>query len=411
METTAALRNKNVLKIMKVVRKNPRISRPDIARELKLSGATVNALIAELVKRNIVIEEGLADSDVGRKAFLYSFNKDFSHIISINMLMGRISIELYDMIGNRLSFGKDLLFDDGQKVEKTLYSLTDAISGLLSENHVPAKSVLGIGMSVPGRVDHELGVICSLPNLRQWKNVPVKSLIEAELGIPLILDRDTNANILYLKWDEFSEEKSNMIYASIVEGIGTGVIIDDAVYHGGHGLAGETGHTTIVHDGRMCNCGNRGCVESYVSNKAIIGSYFNELKAVGKDTAECEAVLGNRLEENKYILTMAKRAIDDDSHADVSFFQAVDYLKTFFVNIINSFDPELLIIDCPWMKVNREYFNELVSGVFERVGLVGRNDIHIILNQTPDIFSKSPYILVIESLFTNISNSSLFTNI
>jgi len=409
METTASLKKRNLLNILKIIRNNPRISRPEIVNEAKLSGSTVSTLIAELLRNNLIIEEGLADSSGGRKALLYSFNKDMARILSINMLMGSITIELFDMIGNGLSDRIELIFDSNQNVEKTLYTLIDAIKKFLEKNNLTPRDILGIGMSVPGRVDHELGIIHNLPNLKQWKDVPVKKIIESEIGIPFILDRDTNTNILYLAWNEFTDKKSKSVYASIVEGIGTGVIIDDNVYHGSHGLAGEMGHTTVVHSGLPCNCGNKGCVELYVSNRAIIKSYLDNLKSVNNDTTECDEVLGIQSAENKYIIKMAQKALTGDLEADSAFLQAVEYLKSFFVNIINTFDPQLLIIDCPWMKIKRDYFNETVSGVFDRINSIGRNDISIVLNHTPDIFSKSPYILVIEHMFSDLENNTLFS--
>ncbi len=408
MNTTATLRTKNMLEILKIVRSQPSISRPEIAERAKLTSVTVSTLIAELLKRKIVVEEGLADSKGGRKACVYSFNKDASRIIGINITPGRITIELFDLVGNSVTKGVRLHPKKDQPVEETVYSLIRTLKKFLVSNGMSEEDVLAIGLTVPGRVDHENGIVYNLPNLKQWKNVPIKALIEGELKIPLFLERDTNSNILYLKWDEYPDEKANMAYVSITEGLGAGILIDDNVYHGEHGLAGEAGHTTINPDGGRCNCGNIGCIELYASNPAIVKNYFSKLAANGRDVSESDAVIGDMEAENAFLALLVQRAKDGDTQAHEALTEATKYLETFFVNIVNSYDPGLLIVDCEWMRLGRRYFNEAVSGMFDRIRFISRNDIKVVLSPDMDIFSKSPYIVVIERLFTDLNDNILF---
>ena len=405
--TTVMLRKKNMLEILKIVRNNPMISRPEIAKKARLTSVTVSTLIAELMDRNIVIEGGLADSQGGRKAQLYHFNKDAGKIIGINMRIGFVTVELYDLVGNRIATGESFFLDDKQKVEETTDRMVDAVHKILSANALKAEDILGIGVTMPGRVDHERGIVYHLPNLRQWHDVPLKEWLENALNIQTFIDRDTNSNVMYLKWEGVLEECSDLVYLSIDEGIGSGVLIDDAVYHGSHGLAGEVGHMTVEPDGPLCNCGNRGCIEVFTSNQAIVKYYRDELAKSGKGTEECDRILGNHSAENKLVVEMAKMAEAGDREADNAFHHAVKYLKALIINIINTYDVSMVVVECSWMKEAKRYFNEMVSGVYDRVQLIKRSDIKIVLNQVAEVFSKSPYIVVIERLFTDLDDNIL----
>lgn len=401
------LRKNNMLEILKVIKKSKLISRPEIAQQTKLTTATVGTLIGELMRNNIVVEEGIANSIGGRKAALYRFNNSAYYIIGINMKINIITIDLFDLGAEKVFKGCPVHFKENQSVENTISAMIRNINKLIEDSKEQFHDIIGIGVTMPGRVDYQSGLVCHLTNLKNWVNIPLKDIIEKEIGIPTYIERDTNSHIAYLKWLDITENKPNVVYCSIGEGIGAAVMIDGSVYHGDHGLAGEVGHTTLDPNGPRCNCGNNGCVEVFTSNKAITDYYTSYIKELNLPENEVTEKLKGEYDEFEIVNLMANRALEGDAAADKAFNKACKYICSLLVNIINSYNPSLIILECWWMRIARKYFNDVVSKVFDKTALLDRNDMKIILNPVEDIFSQASSTIVLEQLFSDADNNRL----
>jgi len=401
------LRKNNMLEILKAIKRNRLITKPEIAQQTKLTTVTVNTLVSELVRKNIVVEEGYANSIGGRKPVLYRINNDAYNIIGINLKLNTITIDLFDMSASKVSKGVVLQVKEGQNVEDTISLILHGINKLLARMTEKSPKIIGIGITLPGRVDYQNGLVCHLTNLPNWVNIPLKSIIEAETGIPTYIERDTNAHIAYLKWLDITENRPNVVYCTVGEGIGAGVLVDDSIYHGDHGLAGEIGHITLNPDGPPCNCGNNGCVEVYTSNRAIIGYYLDFAREAGTPDIELEETLKGDYDEFEMVDTLVRRSLDGNEPARKAFAKASKYICSMMVNIINTYNPSLIILECRWMKVARAYFNDLVEKVFGKTALLDRHDMKIILNPVEDIFGQASATIVLEQLFSDIDNNRL----
>ncbi len=407
MLTTAMLRKNNMLEILKVIKKNRLITKPEIAQQTKLTTVTVNTLVSELVRKNIVAEEGYANSIGGRKPVIYRLNNDAYNIIGINLKLNTITVDLFDMSASKVSKGIVVQLKEDQSVENTISMIVRSINKILAEMNDESPKIIGIGITLPGRVDYESGLVCHLTNLTSWVNIPLKSIIEGETGIPTYIERDTNAHMAYLKWLDITENRPNVVYCSIGEGIGSAVLIDGSVYHGDHGLAGENGHNTLNPDGPRCKCGNNGCVEMYTSNKAIIENYLGFAQDAGTPDSELEETLKGDYDEADLVDMLARRALDGSEAAKKAFEKVSKYICSLMVNIINSYNPSLIILECRWMKVAKKYFNDVVARVFEKTALLNRNDMKIIHNPVDDIFGQASSTIVLEQLFSDVDNNRL----
>ena len=405
MSTTANLRRNNMLEILKVIKKNRLISRPEIAQQTKLTSVTVNTLIGELMKNRIVIEEGFANSIGGRKAVVYRFNASAYYIIGVNMKINLVTIDLFDLDATKVTKGRVIHLKEGESVENVISDIIQSIQEIIKDSQEQFRDIIGIGVTVPGRVDYENGVVCHLTNLKNWVNIPLRNIIERAVNIPTFIERDTNSHISYLKWLDITENKSNVVYCSIGEGIGAAILIDNSVYHGVNGLAGEVGHTTLEPDGPPCNCGNFGCVEVLTSNKAIL-NYYKELVDIQSRNA-IDDMLQNGHDEVECVRMLTQLALNGDAAADAAFTKASKYVSACIGNIINTYNPSLIILECKWIKEVRKYFNDITSRVFERNSLLDRNDVKIILNPVEDIFSPASSTIVLEYLFSDVDNNRL----
>lgn len=405
--TTAMLRKNNMLEILKEIKKNRVITKTEIAHQTKLTTVTVSTLVDGLVRKNIVIEEGYGNSIGGRKPVLYRFNNAAYNIIGINMKLNMITVDLFDMGANKVFNGAVIHFKEDQSVENTISVIVRNIHKMIADLKLEPHNIIGIGITLPGRIDYERGLVCHLTNVRNWVNIPLKSIIESETGIPAYIERDTNSHLAYLKWLDITENRQNVVYCTIGEGIGSAVLIDGSVYHGEHGLAGEIGHTTLDPEGPHCNCGNNGCVEVFTSNKAIIGYYLDFAKEAETPDHELTEMLKGEYDESELVDTLAMRALEGNEAAGKAFSKVSKYICSLVVNIINSYNPSMIILECGWMKIARTYFNGIVTRVFERTTLLDRNDMKIILNPVDDIFGQASSTIVLEQLFSDVDNNRL----
>ncbi len=407
MLTTSTIRKNNMLEVFRVIKRKRIVSRPEIAQQTNLTNVTVRKIIGELMKSNIVMEEGYAKSYGGRKALLYRLNKNACFIIGINMKINSITIDLFDLEATKVFKGNPVCLKDSQSVENTIWTLLRSIHRLIKDTAEKYHHIIGIGVTLPGRIDHEKGLVSHLTHLDNWVNIPLRDIIEAETGIPTCIERDTNSHISYLKWLDITENRPNVVYCSIGEGIGSAVMIEGSVYHGDHGLAGELGHTTLNPDGPKCSCGNYGCVELYTSNKAILNYYRENLPESGNRISDILGLLQSGNDEADIIDILAKQALGGDADADRAFAKASGYIGCYIVNIINSYNPSLIILECRWMRIVGRLFDEILRKIFESTALINMNDVKIILNPVEDIFSFASSTIVLEQLFSKVKNNRL----
>lgn len=166
-------------------------------------------------------------------------------------------------------------------------ALVDAVIALVTELSL-GKEVLGVGVAAAGFIDADQANIIYAPNL-SWRNEPFKAKLQAKLPLPVIIENDANA----AAWAEFrygaGKGYQHMIMLTIGTGVGGAVIVNGQMLRGGFGIAGELGHLRVVPNGKLCGCGQHGCLESYGSGTAL-------LKAA-KELAGSDLEIGARLRE------------------------------------------------------------------------------------------------------------------
>lgn len=145
--------------------------------------------------------------------------------------------------------------------------ITDSIKELMSKTNT---AIMGIGLGVPGALDLDNGVIETSPNLKDWKKVPILKMLKQKTKLDIYMDNDANCAAIAEHWIGGARGSKNAIVMTLGTGVGGGIIINDKIFRGSHGTAGEIGHITIERNGRACACGNLGCLESYASATGAI---------------------------------------------------------------------------------------------------------------------------------------------
>jgi glucokinase len=190
-------------------------------------------------------------------------------IIAIDLGGTNLKCSLLDgklKVKDRTSFNTKS-FDNKQKL---IDGIVHSVNSFILKLNLDKKVILGIGLGLPGPVDTSSGVVHFLPNIKGWKEVGLKRILERETGLPVFIDND--AKLMALAEHESGSAKGfrNALCITLGTGVGGGLIIDNCLYRGNDNAAGEIGHMPLNEHGPACGCGSQACLEAYVGNSRII---------------------------------------------------------------------------------------------------------------------------------------------
>jgi len=252
-----------------------------------------------------------------------------------------------------------------ERIKKNIFK---SIYKVLEKTDIKIEKIKSIGIGSPGPLNVEKGIIYESANL-PIKNMEIVDLIEKETGINTYLQNDANTAALGEKVFGVGKEADDLLYITISTGVGGGIIINGKIYYGHTGNAGEIGHMTVDPTGPKCGCGNYGCLESFSSGTAIKNM---AKKAIEND----ESTLIKKLAKDQKLSAklVAKAAAKGDQKALDIFAKAGYYLGIGIANLVNIFNPEMIILGGGVLKA-KEYFLDRAKEEFKKRALKAPADI------------------------------------
>lgn len=225
-------------------------------------------------------------------------------------------------------------------VEAVVDDIARMAHGAMAAAGVEATDVVGMGVGSPGPLDRATGIVSESPNLG-WRDVPLRRLLRDRFDAPVALDNDANCAVYGEWWQGAGKGSRSMFGVTVGTGIGGGWISDGELQHGVSDAAGEIGHTTVAIDGRMCACGNYGCLEAYASGPSI-ANRARQGVAAGTESALLDLVEGDL--DRITAVTVFEAAVSGDSFADRVVNEAARTLGVGVANIINLLNPEVVVL-------------------------------------------------------------------
>jgi len=225
-----------------------------------------------------------------------------------------------------------------QAVTSRIFSMIDR---LLSQCTTGPAQLYGIAIAAAGAIDTDKGLVTSSPNLPGWLNVPLRDMVRKRYGIDTCLLNDASAAALAEHRLGAGRGTANLIYLTVSTGIGGGIIINGELYSGASGCAGELGHMTIDANGPECDCGNRGCLEVFASGKAVAGEAKRRIEQ-GEQSKLTDIVSGDLEGITAEKVALAARGGDRLALDVIS--RAATYLGVGMVNLVNIFNPEMIVV-------------------------------------------------------------------
>ncbi|MFD5793722.1 ROK family protein [Streptomyces diastatochromogenes] len=264
------------------------ISRLELAERTGLTPQAVSKITARLREEGLAAEAGRRASTGGKPRTVLRLVPEAGHAVGVHLDRDEVRAVLVDLDGAVVGERRGAV-DLGAGAEAVLGGVAGVVEGLVGEvlgGHgsqgsrglSDAGSLLGVGVALPGPLDHARGVLHRVTGFPEWDGFPLRDALAERLGVPVVVDKDTNAAALGLS---VGGEGGSFAYLHLGTGLGAGLVIGGSVHRGARTGAGEFGHQVLQLDGPVCECGNRGCVEVLC------------LGAVGRgDVEEAARVLG-----------------------------------------------------------------------------------------------------------------------
>lgn len=205
---------------------------------------------------------------------------------------------------------------------------------LIEKAGLSVSDIAGIGIGSPGTIDNKNGVVVYANNLG-WYDIPLAAELKKYIDVPINIENDANA-AAYGEFVECGGDVDSFVAITLGTGVGGGVIIDRKIYRGFNGAGGELGHTVLIHGGEHCTCGNDGCWEAYASVTALI----RQTKAA--IAAHPETVMAKDEKVSGRTAFNAAKAGDKIGQQVVD--KYIEYVASGITNIINIFQPNILVI-------------------------------------------------------------------
>jgi glucokinase-like ROK family protein len=315
------------------------ISRAGLARSTGLSKATVSQIIDQFRRDGLIEIVGPGPSVKGRRPTLLRLDPQSRFVVGVQLEATSCSAVLADLHGQpvrKLSTAMPLA-----SAEDALAAAADLIQQLRAG--LPAGKLLGIGLGVPGLVDSARGIIRSAANLG-WRDVPAGPAIAARTGIPTVLINRAKAAAVGEAWCGAGKGVDDLVCIYVSTGISAGIVLRGDLYRGAFMSEGEIGHHTMLPDGPLCPCGNRGCLQMFASGPAILTRLLERLRA------DPMLRTGSLADDEPDALTfelLAQAAAEGNTAVTDVLDSAADYLGIAVANLVNTLDPPLVILGGP----------------------------------------------------------------
>jgi N-acetylglucosamine repressor len=322
--------------VLTLIRTHQPVSRADLSRLMETNRANVTFIVNELLEEKLVREGDQGIEKVrGRKPTFLYVNSNKSYAVAVDVRASRTFLMFTDSIGKQIS---DILsFPTESDPDKFVQNLITNIKKNIPTG-VKNSRCEGIGIVIPGMVNRKTGVVLNAPTLG-WRDINLLTPLQTEFAdVEIHLENSGKACALSQIWMKRSDFplSNDIVFVSVSDGIGVGVVINGELMRGKHNTAGEFAHIPLNIDGPICFCGANGCWESYISNLATLSRYF------GRSLTNKQP---QTIEHAQFTIEdLISRARGGDAKAVTALHSTARYLGLGLASVINVIDPNCVYI-------------------------------------------------------------------
>lgn len=308
----------------------------ELGKLVKLSTPKIISLLNELKAEGLIEELGQGDSSGGRRPNLYGNKEDAFYIIGISISIYKTSVTIFNAKNQNVSGNQELThtISHGTSIIDPIVEFTQHI---IQENRIPNERILGVGIEMPGLIDHKTGINKTYLISEQ----PVAEVFSRKFGMVVFIENDAKTRAFAELKFGLARKKQNVLVLNLDWGIGLGIIVNGKLYGGRDGFAGEFGHIPMIDNEILCNCGKQGCLETIASGTAISRMALDGIKA-GRSTFLKQLIDPN--EDNIEIRKVVLAATMGDQYSISILANAGHWLGKGFAILVQIFNPQLIIL-------------------------------------------------------------------
>lgn len=363
-------------KLLREIRAAGRIPRIELADRTGISRATVTTITAEFLQSGLIEEvqreEASGDSRRGRPRVDLKIRGAARLIAGVKVSSLKLSLVLLDFEGTQLATSECDLEQAINSAAALANQIKDAVSDLAGQVEQPLHALAGVGVGIAGIVEAGNGFVHWSPSLSE-RNVQFGDLLTQELGLPTVIDNDANLVAIAEHSFGIGRNNSDFLVVTIESGVGLGMVIGGELYRGTRGCGAEFGHTKVQLNGALCRCGQRGCLEAYVADYALLR----------------EATLVKGLDETLDPATRVETLLDRARSGDATARSIVDRAGRIFAmglaNLINIFDPELIILAGEQMQFDHLYSDDVMEAMRGSIVQVDKPAPEVVVHKWGDL--------------------------
>ncbi len=359
--------------IFEHVRAHGRAARADVTRALGISAGSATTLSAELIADGYLREvEGRArETGRGRPPVDLEVVPDRHLVIGMKLSDQKHTAVLSDFAGNMHAKATLAVTPDRRSLPVLLDEVSDLITALLTEADKSLSDISGLGVGLSGIVDHQTGYVPWSPLLAEG-DVDFSEALSRRFGCPVSLDNDANVLTLAELWFGIGRTLEDFVVVTIEHGVGMGLVLNNRLFRGSRGMGLELGHTKVQLDGALCRCGQRGCLEAYLADYALAREART---AIGESQGDTPAATMEML---------FREAKEGNQAAQTIFRRAGRYLSVGLANVVQLFDPALIILAGERMQYDYLYEDDVMRDMQALTLSEGRAPVKVVTNAWGD---------------------------
>ncbi|MEL6807066.1 MAG: ROK family transcriptional regulator [Pseudomonadota bacterium] len=348
------------------------LPRIDLADRTGISRATVTSITAELLRGGL-IEEVPRDSSGdeatrGRPRIDLKISGPAHLIAGLKVSDTMISMVLMDFEGEDVALHEHEISSSRYTPEALAQEVCDGLTRLAEKAGYTLSDISGVGVGLAGIVDAGNGLVYWSPSLDR-RNVPFATVLRDRLGIAAYVDNDANLVAMAELTFGIGKDHSDFIVITIESGVGMGMVLGGQLYRGTRGCGAEFGHTKVHLDGALCRCGQRGCLEAYVADYALV----REANSVANVAQQ-----GHRSRDVTAVLSAAKAG---DPVARKVLDRAGKMFALGLANLVNIFDPERVILAGEQMQFDHLYADSVIEEMRKSIVDVDKPPPEVVVHQ------------------------------
>ncbi len=388
----SALRRANDRLVLDTIRRNPGVSRTQLAQITGFSPTSMNFVVNRLLKRSLVREKKRKhEAGSGRPPSGIWLRSDALTAIGVEIARPVSTVILANLEGGIVATHSVPWHENPEHLLESL-AVTIRAVGALPE----ARQVLGVGVSVAGTVERQTGRVIGAENIG-WFGVEAGAILRRLVEWPVLFENDANLSAVAEQWyrPRNGPALRYFVYLQMEGGLGSAVVVDGRILHGSSSSGTEFGHITLYPEGHLCSCGNRGCWEQYASDMALVREY--------RQRAGIDEGAEDIFEESHRVVALAR---EGDPHALAALHSTARHLGLGLASMIAALNPQAIIIGEPIASAWDLVVDIIQSVLVDRVPSYHRNGLQLMPSHT-DTHSalRGAAILALKSYFDHFDQA------